>query len=97
LAAATEQDAKTLGEELKAVAYFRDHGVAVELIKGKHRVAPGFFVHDNVWDSPKSVSAFTELCRQIAPAVGGLPLELRLLDSDGNTKKEVKVEQDSSS
>jgi hypothetical protein len=97
LEAATEQDAKALGEQLKAIGYFQDRGVAAEMVKGKDGVTVGFVVHDGIWDNPKSVSAFTQLCRQIAPAVGGLPFKLRLLDSHGDTKKEVKVEPDSSS
>jgi hypothetical protein len=47
-----------------------------------------FVVDDGVWDRPEAVAAFGQLVRRVAPAVGGLPVTLRLLNAAMEPKKE---------
>jgi hypothetical protein len=89
--AATEKDAKALGEALKADGFFQDRGVTVLLSKGTDGVTVSFVVKDGFWDDPEHLSAFGEMGRMVAPAIGGLPIKVRLLDSSLNMKKEVTV------
>jgi len=88
---ATEQDAEALGQALKSGGYLQDRGGSVLLTKDKDGVTISFVVKEGFWNDPESVSALAEAGRKIAPAVGGLPIKVRLVDSNWNTKKEVTV------
>jgi hypothetical protein len=48
-------------------------------------------VQDGLWDQPAAIATLERLVRQVAPSVGGLPVELRLLDRDMAIKREVTV------
>lgn len=47
-----------------------------------------FVVGAGVWDDPALVAGFEKIARQAAPAVGGLPLRLRLVDTSLEIKKD---------
>jgi len=89
--AATEQDAKALGEALKTAGYFQDRGATVLLSKSKEGTAVSFVVHDGFWEGEKNVTLFSELGRTVAPAVGGLPVKVRLVNRSLEMKKEIPV------
>lgn len=91
LGTATERDARALGQALHDAKYFEDLGVAVVVSRGDG-TALGFVVDDSVWDRPEAVAAFQNLARQVAPSIGGLPLQLRLLNAEMETRKEVAVQ-----
>ena len=88
--AATEADANALGRALQSAGYFTDSGVTVALLKGEGTVV-SFVVQDGVWDEPAAVATLDALVRRIAPAVGGLPIEVRLLDREMGVRKVVTV------
>ena len=88
---ATEQEAQKLGAALKDIHYFADRGVSVILTKDSEGTAIAFVVQDGVWDKPDAVQAFTEIGRTVAPAVGGLPIKLRLANTSSETKKEIPL------
>jgi hypothetical protein len=92
---ATKTDATTLGNALKSDEYFRDSGATVLLDKGISGTTISFVLQDGVWDQSGMLSSFEELAREVAPAVGGLPVQINLVDSkldveDASTVGEVK-------
>jgi len=89
---ATAQNATAFGEALKSIGYFRGSGATVEITKDKSTgVTLSFVVQDGIWDDADKVSKFQQVGRLIAPAVGGLPFELRFLDTHSKVKKQVTV------
>jgi len=87
---ATVADAKTLSDALRSAGYFTDQGVAVALLKGEGTVI-SFVVQDGLWERPEAIATLDRLVRQVAPSVGGLPVELRLLDRNMDIKQTVTV------
>jgi len=88
---ATEKEARALGQALKAEGYLTDRGVTVLLSRGADGVVVSFVVQQGVWDDAKSVAGFKQVSGAAAPAVGGLPVKVRLVDSSLDVKKEVTV------
>jgi hypothetical protein len=52
----------------------------------------GFVVADGAWLRLSNVVDFQLLVRKVASSVGGLPISLRLLNSDKEVKREVPVQ-----
>lgn len=88
---ASEAEAKSLGQELRAAGFFRDTGAVVTVSKSDG-TAISFIVSEGVWDRAEAVNGFERLARQAAPSVGGLPIQLRLLNPEMEPKKTVTVE-----
>ena len=87
---ATEADAEALGEALKNARFLVDAGASVVLSKDGG-TAISFVVGDGVWERPDAVAGFERLTRQVAAAVGGLPVKLLLLNSKMETEKEIAI------
>jgi len=87
---ATEADAKALAESLRRVGYFTDKGAAVALLKGEGTVI-SFVVQDGLWNQPAATATLELLVRRIAPSVGGLPIEMRMLDGEMDIKQTAVV------
>jgi hypothetical protein len=87
----TEADARALGAALHSAGFLQDLGAAV-VISRDSGAAISFVVGDGVWDRPDAVAGFERLTRAVASSVGGLPLELRLLNGAMEPKKTVRVE-----
>jgi hypothetical protein len=88
---ATEQEAKALGEALKGEGVFTDRGVTVVLSKGSDATVISFVVKEGLWDDFTYVTQLEQVTRAVAPSVGGLPVKLRLVTSELDTKKELVV------
>jgi len=88
---ATEADAKALGRALQAAGYLEDLGVSVMLLKGDG-TAVSFVVQEGVWQRPEAVSALEGLARRVAPSIGGIPIQLRLLDPQMEIRKNVAIQ-----
>jgi hypothetical protein len=88
---ATEQDAKALGEALKTVGYLEDRGVTVLLSKGTGGTVVGFAVKDGAWDDDDTVATFEKIGQSVAPAVGGKPIKVRLLNTRLEKQKDIAV------
>lgn len=84
---ASEKDAKALGQALTSAGFFENRGADVFLAKHSDGVALSFVVGQGVWDDPALVAQFENIARQTAPAVGGLPLKLRLVNASLEAKK----------
>jgi hypothetical protein len=88
---ATEADAKALAEALRTAGYFLDRGATVAVLKGEGTVI-SFVVQEGLWNEPAVTATLERLVRQVAPSVGGLPMELRLLDRNMDIKQAVTVQ-----
>ncbi len=84
---ATKTDAMALGNFLKGNEYFRDSGSTVLIKKEIGGRTISFAVRDGVWDQAGMLSSFEELAREVAPEVGGLPIQVQLVDSKGNVEE----------
>lgn len=87
---ATEGDAVALGGALRKAGYLADAGATVAIWKDGE-TALGFVVTEGVWARPEAVSGFERLVRVVAPAVGGLPVRMRLLSPAMENKTEADV------
>jgi hypothetical protein len=88
---ATEADAKALADALRSAGYFTDKGAAAAVLKGEGTVI-SFVVQEGLWNQPAVTATLERLVRQIAPSVGGLPIELRLLDRNMDIQQAVTVQ-----
>jgi hypothetical protein len=52
----------------------------------------GFVVADGVWERSEAAGGFERLARRVAASVGGLPIRVRLLNAEMETKQEVAVQ-----
>lgn len=84
---ATQADATALGNALKSDGYFQDRGVTVQIDKGSGGTTISFVVQDGVWTQTSTLSSFEEIVREVAPSVGGFPVQLQL----DNTKMDVEA------
>ena len=84
---ATKANAIALGNVLKTDEYFQDRGVSVLLNKGISITTISFGVQDGVWNQAGMLSSFEELAREVAPAVGGRPIQVHLVDSRGEVEE----------
>ncbi|MGA3212066.1 MAG: hypothetical protein ABSD20_12240 [Terriglobales bacterium] len=84
---ATQAQATALGNELKTEGYFQDRGVTVELNIGANGTTISFVVGDGVWNQKGMMGQFEELGREVASTVGGLPVTVQLMDTQGNVHK----------
>jgi hypothetical protein len=94
---ATKATAAALGNMLRSSEYFQGSGASVLLNKGFGSTTISFVVQDGVWNQTGMLSGFEELAREAAPAVGGLPVQVRLVNSnlevkDASTVGEVKFD-----
>ena len=90
LGSATEGEARALGQALRNAGYLVDLGTSVVVSKGGG-TAMGFVVGEGVWERPGALAGFERLTRQVAASIGGLPIQVRLLNAEMETKKEVAV------
>jgi hypothetical protein len=84
---ATKNDATALGNELKSAGYLQDRGVTVVLNKGTNGTTISFVVEDGIWNQAGMLSSFEEVARNAAPSVGGLPVQMQLMNSNQTVEK----------
>ena len=87
---ATEADASALAQALRAAGFLQDQGDAVVLSRNEG-TAISFIVNDGVWDRSDAVAGFKRLVQKVAPSVGGLPIQLRLVDGTMAPRKTLAV------
>lgn len=90
---ATREDAMRLGEALKDAGFFDDTAPATVLIAGE----PGgrevsFVVAEGGWDDETIVESCRKLAEYVAPAIGGTPLTVRMLDDRMYERKRLQIE-----
>jgi hypothetical protein len=88
----TKEEAQGVGEALKKTGYFSGTRVGTVRVKRTGKNAVISFVTSEVgWTDPKMEAAFQAVVKEISPAVGGLPIVVRLVDKDLVVKKEFEV------
>jgi hypothetical protein len=89
---ATSAQATALGNELKTIGYFDDSGYSVLLRKPvSGSMIISFVTKDGAWNNADAVSDYESLARDVAPSVGGLPVEMRLVNSAEVVEKDETV------
>jgi len=84
--AATEADAKALGESLRFNGIFRDEGGRVMLAKGSAGTELSFILAEHSWEDPGLERPFESIARKVAPSIGGLPITVHLLDTNSEPR-----------
>ena len=88
---ATERDAEALSSALKGAGYLQNRGASILLAKSQSGAVVSFVVKDGMWEPESNVAVFAELGRTVAPSVGGLPMKVRLVNSNLVVKKEIPL------
>ncbi len=88
---ATKASALALGNQLKNHNYFTDRGATVLLNKDIASRTISFVLQDGLWNQAGILSSFEELARKAAPTVGGLPVDIQLLDGTGTEEAKSTV------
>ena len=88
---ATKEDAAALGQALKNIGYFSDKGAGVVLDKSRGGTIVSFALSEGAWSQPNAISEYGDVARLIAPAVGGLPLKVQLLDQKLVIRRDLAV------
>lgn len=87
---ATAPDAMALGNALRSCGAFRDTGSFVLLRKDSAGTQISFFVNDPSNDAG-TVAYLQTVGRKVAPSVGGLPLNLHLIDLGRKTSTDFTI------
>jgi hypothetical protein len=88
---ATAEDAQSLGQALKTIGFFADLGASVAVSKGDG-TAIWFVTNEGFWEKPEAIAGFERVARRAAASVGGLPIQVRLLNAEMETKREMTIE-----
>jgi len=85
---ATAAQAQALGKAFQSEGFFKGKGADVFLAKHSDGTTISFVLGDGAWDDAQVVTDFENFTRQAAPAVGGLPVRLRLESTALDVKKD---------
>ena len=90
---ATRDDAEHFGEALEKEGYFDGTSPAAVWIAGKAGAREISFIGgEGAWEDESYVEAVRAMAERIAPAIGGKPLTVRMLDEYLNEKKRLQIE-----
>ena len=90
---ATRDDAEHFGEALTKEGYFDGTNPAAVWIAGKAGAREISFIGgEGAWEDESYVEAVRAMAERIAPAIGGKPLTVRMLDEYLNEKKRLQIE-----
>lgn len=87
-ASATAAQAEGLGRALQGAGYFIDSGASVVLSKDGV-TSIGFVLGNGAWNDARTIAGFEALVRQVAPSVGGAPVDLHLLSPEMEIEKNI--------
>ena len=88
---ATQADAQALGNQLKTIGFFEGKGANVFLTKDNGTTI-AFVVSDGSWNNATIVSDFEIIVRGVASTVGGLPIEMHLVNSTLVVEKDEPIQ-----
>jgi len=88
---ASKEEALALGNRLREIDYLADRGVSVFLEKTASAKTISFVVKEGLWNDAGTVYSFDEIAREVAPTVGGLPVQVRLINKYRDVKDESTV------
>jgi hypothetical protein len=87
----TLADAQALGQKLQSIGYFTGKGANVFLKKHTNGTTLAFVVTDGTWTNAQMVTDFENITRSVAPSVGGLPIDMRLMNTTLVVEKDETV------
>lgn len=90
---ATKAQAQALGRRFESMGLFRGKGANVFLIRHDDGMTLAFVVIGEAWKDPSKVSDFEAIVRDVAPMIGGLPIEMRLVNTQLQVEKEELIEK----
>ncbi|MGD1063928.1 MAG: hypothetical protein ABR860_11770 [Terracidiphilus sp.] len=88
----TLADGQALGQKLQSIGFFTGKGANVFLKKHTNGTTLAFVVTDGAWNDAKMVSDFETITRSVAPSIGGLPIDMRLLSTTLVVEKDEKLQ-----
>jgi hypothetical protein len=90
---ATKAEAQALGRQFESMGFFRGMGANVFLVRHDDGTTLAFVIVGEAWRDPSKVSALESIVRDVAPRVGGLPIELHLVNTQLEVEKEELIEE----
>jgi TonB family protein len=91
---ATKAEAQALGKRFELHGFFRGKEANMFLTKHDDGTTLAFVMaFDGAWNNPKAVSSLEAIVRDVAPTIGGLPINMRLLDTQLKVEKEELIEE----
>ena len=88
---ATKAEATALGNALKTDGYFSDQGATVLLDKETSGTTISYVVKDGIWNQAGMMAKFDEVTREVASSVGGLPINVQLMNDAKDVEKTSSV------
>ena len=88
---ATAAEAAALGKALQSVGFFQDRGALVVLSRQEGPPDISFVLQDGAWNAPALQTGITAIGRRIAPAIGGLPITIHLLDTTFQPRTQITI------
>ena len=88
----TLADGQALAQKLQSIGFFTGRGANVFLKKHTNSTVLAFVVVDGAWNDAKMVSNFETITRSVAPSVGGLPIDMRLMSTTLVVEKDEKLQ-----
>jgi hypothetical protein len=89
---ATKDEARALGQRLESMGFFRGNGANLFLSRHDDGTTLAFVVVGEAWNNPTKVSSLESIVREVAPTVGGLPINMRLVDTQLQVKKDELIQ-----
>jgi hypothetical protein len=84
----TKAEAQALGQRLQSKGFFQRRRANVILIRhDDDGTTLAFAVGNEAWNNPVKVSGFEAIVREVAPAIGGLPIDMHLVNSQLQLKE----------
>ena len=87
----TLADAQALAQKLQAIGFFTGKGANVFLKKHTNGTTLAFVVTDGAWNDAKMVTDFETITRSVAPSIGGLPIDMRMMSTTLVVEKDETV------
>jgi hypothetical protein len=87
----TLADGQALGQKLQAIGFFTGKGANVFLKKHTNGTTLAFVVTDGTWNNAQMVTDFENITRSVAPSIGGLPIDMRLMSTTLVVEKDETV------
>jgi hypothetical protein len=78
---ATKAEAQALGRRFESMGFFRGKGANVFLVRHDDGTTLAFVIVGEAWNNPSTVGSLEEIVRDVAPVVGGLPIEMHLVNT----------------
>jgi hypothetical protein len=91
---ATKAEAQALGQRLQSKGFFQRRGVNVILTRhDDDGTTLALVVGNEAWNNTVKVSGFEAIVRDVAPTIVGLPIDMHLVNSQLQLKKDEVVEE----